>query len=169
MRMMAILTAVMMLAGCNTAQTVRDDGPHPIPLQIEYRSLGKDRRYVYYRLERGGELYFGGGRDAGIREASPAGKLTEQQLTELWRVIENNDLMTAEGSGPFADHEKTRYEVKLRAGSKRHSFNAVDDEVPGLATLDQKLFDLQADLRYDTLFLSIDEKIRKEGGAVKKK
>ncbi|QNN24490.1 hypothetical protein HED60_20180 [Planctomycetales bacterium ZRK34] len=169
MRKRVWLVATVMLAGCAGSQPVSDEGPYPTPLTIEYRSLSKDRRYVYYRLDADGMLNFGGGRDAGIREASPAGKLTDAQRAELWHIIQQHQLMSATGSGAFSDYEKARYEVKLRAGTQQNAFNAVDDQVPGLKALDEALFNMQAAMRYDTVFQAIDEKINKSGGAVKKR
>ncbi|MBI1370851.1 MAG: hypothetical protein GC162_19635 [Planctomycetes bacterium] len=163
-----IALIVILAAGCATRQALRDGDPFPMPLTIELRTITADHRYAYYILDESGTLHFAGGRDAGVKNAAPAGTLTDEQKAQLWRLIDTGKLLDAKGSGPFEEGQNVRYELSITTGSHHASYRAIDDTVPGLADLDAALFKMQGDLRYKTLFKPIDETIRKSGGAVKK-
>lgn len=138
----------------------------PAPFTVELRSMGESRK-VMYRLDEGGELSYGGGRDAVLGEPPVVGQLKPDQIAGLWKFIQDRKLMNASGAGLFTKAEKVKYNVKLRAGDQKNSFDAVDDKTPGVAELDQLLFKMAGDLRYNSVFKPIDEQIKKSGGAVK--
>ena len=147
-RTLALATLLLASAGCAGPGPIQLDANQlPGRFEIELRAIQTDQRQVYYVLDAGGTLSFGGGRDAGMHHAQPVGLITDDQRLDLWRIIVSHNLFDAQGSF-FAKHERAGYDVRLRADSIQHHFNTVDDLVPGLDQLDHAMFEMQADMRY---------------------
>jgi hypothetical protein len=153
-----VTVALFCLGGC---QAVRrgDATTLPEPFAIELYKRTADRRYTYYEVEED-SLRFGGGRSARQRAARRVDELTHAELMELWTLVRDHDLL--EQSGPlFGEGERRTYEVKLRAGGDHASYRAIDEEVPGLAELEERLFEMQAERRYRDVYAPIDEEVRR--------
>jgi hypothetical protein len=169
------VTAAIFIAGCATnekpavvVQPLVIPAGVPRPIEIELRAVkAAERRATYYKLDADGTLTFGGGIDANLRTGSRAGRLTGEQIAQLWSIIDGNKLLDA-GGKLFASGKVVSYEVRLRAGDRKANYGAVDDGVKGLDQLEGALFKMQSDLRYKDVFKPIDEKLRKSGGAVKR-
>ncbi len=171
MKRFAILLTLSLLTSCRSGPPIveGDADRLPQPLAIELRTVEPGKRAAMYRLEASGDLYFGGGREAKIRQAiEPAGRLNDEQRMQLWRIIQKHKLL--EASGQFMPKpQRVEYEVTLQAGSKRNRFHTVDARVPGLDELEKKLYGLQAEKRYGGVINAVEEKIRKGGEDVKRK
>ena len=180
LRVAFVVATVCVAGGCasssgkpaadSTAALVADPTPvqFPQPFTLELLSTSRDGRHVYYELHEDGVLHFGGGRDAHARSPDAIGRLTNAQRNQLWQMIQQGNLMQAEGS-LLARHQKVRYEAKLRAGSERNAFTAVDQQSPAIAALEQTLFQMHTDLRYRSVFSPIEDRIDRSGGAVEKR
>jgi hypothetical protein len=175
-RFALLLGLVLGLAGCSSSKAgdaagVAPDDPtpaaYPQPFEVSLYATSKQGRHVYYEVGTDGVLSFGGGRHAHIRAADPVARLTNAERNELWRVIEQHELLGAK-SEMFPKAEQVRYDVTIRAGGKRHRFNAVDEKVAGVAELDALLGRFKTELSSNRLYQAVDEKIRRSGGAVEK-
>ncbi len=176
MNRFALLLALLLgVAGCSSpkaqAPAVTPDDPtpvaHPQPLELSLYATSTQGRHVYYVVGPDGVLSFGGGRNAHVRAADPIARLTNAQRNELWQVIDRYDLLEARGE-LFAKAQQVRYDVAIRAGGERHSFNTVDQNVAGLAELESLLGRFKTELSSSRVYRAVDEKIRRSGGAVEK-
>ncbi len=135
------------LAGCGARQPLAADRL-PEPFELSLYTKTTDGRSMYYELKRDGAMHYGGGRDANIRLAFPIGQTDLSQRLLVWRHLHEYELLHADGVF-LPDPNDVQYELDLRAGSRRHAFKCVDDRVPGMAGLNDVLFTIQQDLRYN--------------------
>lgn len=143
------IVLMILLGGCAGSNMVdRGEGGLPQPFTLELRALSAESRAVYYVLESDGMLRYGAGSDARHRIASiEAGLLSDAEREKLWQIVERYRLLESEGRF-FPESENVKYEVKLRAGPRKNSFDCADEDVAGLAELERALFALQRQKRF---------------------
>lgn len=167
--LMLMLTVVpSVLSGCASKQ-VSEGGPDalPLPFALEVRKVSADHRMTYYVLDADGTLHFGGGRQAGVRNAKRLGTISDAKRMQLWQLIRQHDLLNASGQ-MFSEATEATYEVKVEAGGHRNRLRSVDDRVPGLDRLEAALFEMQAELNYAGVFRPIEAEMKKKSNVTRK-
>ena len=134
--------AVPMLVGCATAPVDSD-----VSLRLSLRARTTDRRSSYFELSGDGQLAFAGGRHAMIGSARPVTTLTVDQLQQVRDIVAHHRLFEARRH-PTGQPKRVTYELALRTKGHRRRIRCVDDDVPGVESLHQLLFQIQADARY---------------------
>lgn len=131
----------------------------PVPLELTLRALGTDHRQVIYHLDAGRTLHFAGGAGAITSNPKPAGKLTEEQVREIWALVLKGRLLEPEGrrAGLFESADKITWNVELTAGTRQARYTTLDGRIPELEELDKLLFEAQKKFRYAQVLQSIDE------------
>jgi hypothetical protein len=106
------------------------------------------QRFAAFELEASGMLRFAGGQAARFKITTlPVAELTGDQLTEVWALIEQYQLMQAKGSW-MPKVQQIEWDVLLRAAGKRRNIHCGDDQIPGIKPLYDLLFKYQAAVRY---------------------
>lgn len=141
-----LLSGLICLAGCALSGSA-DQSQDGCDLRIVLSAKSLDLRYTYFILEKDGQLLFGGGRDAAHRIAHPVTVLSPAQKDELRQIIDEHHLLADERI-VRQDPQQIRYEAKIAGGGLRRSIRCVDDQVPGVKALHDKLFQFQAQVRY---------------------
>lgn len=160
------LVLIVVLIGCGTDRQLTADAV-PEPFEISLRMWTTDGRAAYYEVKPNGMLRFSGGKTAWGRTALDVGLLSDAQRLKLWQVVHRYQLLDAEGSW-FAKGEQVTYEVNLRAGGTVKSFQAGDEAVPGVKTLNELLFGYQSQMRYGEVVRPIELEIEKNEKAREK-
>ncbi|MEX2670493.1 MAG: hypothetical protein WD294_00145 [Phycisphaeraceae bacterium] len=160
--LIALSLSMLTIVGCASGGARTDPDSDR---RLEVKVFTEDGRQMAYRLERDGTLHFAGGRAVLRRNWSVSGTPTPEQRAELWQIIDQYDLLTADGSF-FASPEQVRYDVVLHAGREQNRFITVDDRVPGLAELTEALADLHSELRDADVYREIEGAIERSGGNV---
>ncbi len=141
-----LLCELICVAGCASSEPVGQyhDGSD-LRITLLAKSLG--RRYTYFKLEKDDQLLFGGGRDAVQHIARPVTVLTPAQKEQIWQIINEHHLLV-DRHIERQEPQRVSYQAKLAEGERRWSFRCVDDQVPGVKALHDKLFQFQAQIRY---------------------
>ena len=162
--MTLIALAAVGCGGVKTADLSPDRLPEPFEVAQDMHDEPSSRvaRYV---VDGEGMLNYGGGHHALVRDPKPIGRLTDAERLELWRIIHRHGLMAASGA-MFKSADQTLYRAKLTAAGQSHRFRAVDDEVAGLSALNDALYRMYSERRYEDVIRPIESEIERHEGNV---
>ena len=145
-RSLLLACGLIFAAGCATSGSAdRSSIGDDLRLVLWTKSL--DLRFTYFELDKDGQFLFGGGQDAAQRIAHRVSDLTAEQYRQLWQIIDEHHLLEKKRIAK-QDPKRIRYEAKIAGRGRKRSFRCVDDQVPGVKALHDKLFQFQAQINY---------------------
>ncbi|MCC6579565.1 MAG: hypothetical protein IT440_03930 [Phycisphaeraceae bacterium] len=155
MHFLLIVMTSMALVSCRSSKPDAAAEPDAAsagypPFTLRLRMATQDRRYTLFEIERDGTMRFGGGQDAWLDSAPNSCMLSPQMCAQVWSLVEHYDLMHAKSAGLFARSRQVDYQVSIDPqGPASHDFRSIDGLHPGVAALQQLLFQYQASARYN--------------------
>jgi hypothetical protein len=128
----AALAAV--LSGCQGT----DPGTVTRGLSLELWDRGLENRAVLYQVETDGRISFGGGRDAIHKRVSWTGQLTDDEIDQLWVLLEDHGWFSGEMKAASTGEPRRRQcwiRMRWPGGSKRYRFRGQNPEVDPVEAL----------------------------------
>jgi hypothetical protein len=137
-----------------------DANKAPARLTLSLLAIHKDKRSLYFEVDRERQLRFAGGYSAHSRQAKPATKLTAEQLAELWRIIVAGHLLKAKGQF-MPEVNSVRYEFSVQVDGWSKSVVCADDRAPALHELEAALHQWYTDWRASQVLMPIERAMEK--------
>lgn len=115
-------------------------------------------QYVHFIVNPDGQYHYAGGQQAMFRNPQPVTKLSAEQITQIKKLIEQYNLQTVSHT-PQSKSMEIIYELELHLKGRRSSVKWKGKPPEGVLELEQKLFEIQSEKRFNQIYKPIERKL----------